>query len=111
MQRFGLTTIPPDQAQLYEWLTNAIYNPHFWVWYSSQVWNGGNQIAVEYDIQKDLQGNHSLAMGVYPNGELHVFANGKDVGTPWRNVPVDVPVYGVVGLENASFKLGKYIIA
>ena len=39
-------------------------------------------------------------MAVYPNGELHVFANGQDVGTPWSNLPTDTPLYGVVGLEN-----------
>ena len=108
-----MTTISPDKALLYKWLSSAIYNPHFWVWFSGHVWNGGHQIAVGYDIQKDVQNNHSLAMAVYPNGELHVFANGKDVGTPWSNLPTDTPLYGVVGLENdgvyGSFKLGKHL--
>ena len=110
-QRFGLTTLTPDKAPLYKWLTNAIYDPHYWEWFSGHVWNGGNQKAVEYDIQNDVGNNHSLGMAVYPNGELHVFANGKDVGTPWQNLPLDLPLYGVVGLENfgiyGSFKLGK----
>ena len=92
-----MTTISPDKALLYKWLSSAIYNPHFWVWFSGHVWNGGHQIAVGYDIQKDVKNNHSLAMAVYPNGELHVFANGQDVGTPWSNLPTNTPLYGVVG--------------
>ena len=86
---------------------------HFWVWFSGHVWNGGHQVAVGYDIQKDVKNNHSLAMAVYPNGELHVFANGQDVGTPWSNLPTDTPLYGVVGLDNdgvyGKVKLGKHL--
>ena len=45
--------------------------------------------------------------------QLHVFANGQDVGTPWSNLPTDTPLYGVVGLENdgvyGKFELGKHL--
>ena len=81
------------------------------MWFGDHVWNNGNQKPVP-PIGKVQKTNQTLAMVVYPNGELHVFADGKNVGIPWQNLPVDVPLYGVVGLENkgpgsrGSYKLG-----
>ena len=86
------------------------------MWFHENVWNGGKSKPVGFDVEKDPKANQTVAMAVYPNGELHVFADGKDLGAPWQNLPSpDVPLYGVVGLENygpssrGSFKLGEYI--
>jgi len=84
------------------------------VWFHANVWNAGKPKPVGFDVEQDLKNpNQTVAMAVYPNGELHVFADGKDLGSPWQNLPSpDVPLYGVVGLENygpsfrGSFKLG-----
>ena len=113
-QRFGLTTVPPAQQTLPEWLTNEIWAANYWVWFHDNVWNNGVYKHVEFGIESQLKtANQTLAVGVYPSGELHVFADGKDVGTPFQNLPLDPPMYGVVGLENygvstrGSFRLGK----
>ena len=116
LQRFGLTTSPPDTASLFEWLTSAIYLPDYWVWFYSHVWNNGNQIRVQFNIEEsggsNLKVGQTLGMAVFPNGDLHVYVDGRDVGMPWKNLPTDKPLYGVVGLENSgaqtrgSFKLG-----
>ena len=116
IQRFGLTTSPPDTAPLFKWLTNAIYDPNYWVWFHNNVWNSGKPASVQFNIEEsggsNLKVGQVLSMSVFPNGELHVYVDGKDMGAPWKNLPTDKPIYGVVGLENSgsstrgSFKLG-----
>ena len=93
-------------------MTDNIYNKHFWVWFNGNVWNNDAYNQVGFDIGSGLVADQTtMAMGVYPNGELHAFANGKDVGTPFQNIPIDVQIYGALGLENngvhGSFKLGE----
>ena len=111
-----MTTVQPAQQTLQEWLTNMIWAENYWVWFHDHVWNHGTQMLVGFGIESDLKSaNQTLSMGIYPNGELHVFADGNDVGTPFQNLPTDIPIYGVVGLENygpstrGSFKLGKQL--
>jgi hypothetical protein len=87
-----------------------IWNKNYWEWFAAHVWNGGDQIPVGFNVG-DLNVNQTIAMAVDHNGELHVYTDGKDVGTPWNNLPVHVPLYGVIGLENSgnysSYQLGK----
>jgi hypothetical protein len=85
-----------------------IWNKNYWEWFAAHVWNGGDQVSVGFNIQGDLTANQTMAMAVYPNGELHVYADGKDVGTPWKNLPVDLPLYGVIGLENLGVSYGSF---
>lgn len=105
-----------DQAPLPKYLTDETGNKDFWMWFGSNVWNGGAKKPVGFDIEKELtRPNQTLAMAVSLDGELHVFADGKDVGTPWQNLPVDIPMYGVVGLANndpingGKFQIGEQI--
>ena len=116
LQHFGLTTSPPDTAPLFQWLTEAVYRSDYWVWSHDNVWNDGKQVKVQFNIQESDRSNlklnsQTLGMAVFPNGALHVYVNGKDVGTPWKNLPTDKPLYGVVGLgsgtADGTFKLGK----
>jgi hypothetical protein len=84
---------------------------HFWIWSDADVWNGGTKKDIGVEIDEDV--NETVGMAVYPGGELHVFADGEDLGMPWTNLPSDVPLFGVVGLENhgpltrGCFRLGK----
>ena len=50
----------------------------------------------------NLKVGQTLGMSVLPSGELHVYVDGEDIGTPWKNLSIDKPFYGVVGLENFS---------
>ena len=91
-----------------------IWSFNFWVWFHENIWNAGVAKSIGFNVEEDLKNpNQTVAMMVYPNGELHVFADGKYLGTPWQILTLpDVPLYGVVGLENhgpssrGSFKLG-----
>ena len=84
------------------------------MWFRGNVWNAGEPKPVGFDVEVDLRNpSQTVAMMVYPNGDLHVFADGKYLGTPLQNLTLpDVSLYGVVGLENhglrtqGSFKLG-----
>ena len=86
------------------------------MWFHNNVWNNGKYKEVQFNIEdshgSNLKDGQTLGMAVFPNGELHVYVDGRDVGTPWKNLPTDKPLYGVVGLENynvqtrGSFKLG-----
>ena len=113
-----MTILQPDQAPLLHWLTNEIWERNYWEWFKQNVWNGGSGEPVEFNLEKDLKrANQTVAMVVHSNGELHILADGKDVGMPWNNLPVNVPMYGVVGLENfgtpdtqGSFELGKRLL-
>ena len=108
---------PPDTAPLFKWLTNAIYRSDYWVWFHNNVWNKGKPASVQFNIEENYGTNlkigQTLGMAVFPSGELHVYVDGRDVGTPWKNLPIHTPLYGVVGLENfgenSSFKLGKHV--
>ena len=92
----------------------------YWVWFRSHVWNNGKQIGVLFNIEKsggsNLKVDQTLGMAVFPNGDLHVYVDGRDVGMPWKNLPTDKPLYGVVGLENlgeqtrGNFKLGTFFV-
>ena len=118
-QHFGLTTSPPGTAPLFQWLTEAAYRSDYWVWSHDNVWNDGKPVKVTFNIQESdgtaLKVGQTLGMAVFPNGELCVYVDGKDMGTPWKNLPVDKLLYGVVGLENTgggvngSFELGTFL--
>ena len=114
-----MTTSPPDTAPLFQSLTDALHRSKFWVWSHDNVWNDGKPANVHFNIRKSdgtsLKVGQTLGMAVFPNGELHVYFDGKDVPTSWKNLPTDKMLYGVVGLDNAggdpsgSFELGMCV--
>ena len=46
-------------------------------------------------------------MAVFPDGKLHCYYEGKDIGTTFSNLPVDTPLYGVIGTEWGTYKIGE----
>ena len=112
-QRFGLTTnVSPNQTVLQKYASSLIHEMNYWIWFNEIVWNVNVTKPVEFDLQRDLQSvNQTVAM-MHCSGAIRVFVDGIEVGRPWNNLPMNVPVFGFVGLENlgtmraGSFKLG-----
>ena len=68
-------------------------------------------MGVTFNIERAKLGQ-TFGVAVFTSGELHVYVDGEDIGTPWKNLPTDKPFYGVVGLENfgtygSQFELGN----
>lgn len=111
-----MTTCPPETAPLYSKISDAFSSTQFWVWSQSVVWHGGKSTNVDFDIEPNsLKVGQKLGISTFPNGELHVYVDGKDVGTPWNNLPTDTPLYGVVGLgetgdNHSSFMLSMNLV-
>ena len=72
-----------------------------------KVWHG--KVCANVDVNLgDLKADQTIAMAVSSEGECHVYVDGMHMGAPWKNLPTDAPLYGVVGLEgeNSSFRIG-----
>ena len=103
-----MTTCPPETAPVIFHATSALLAAEFWMWSQLHVWNDNKQIPVTYGLPSLLKPGDTLGMTVFPNGELHVYYNDQDVGTPFKIVPVDRPIYGVIDVKKAQCGGGSY---
>ncbi len=115
-QVFGLTVSSPADAFKFKYPSSAIYSPDYWVWFNDQIWNNNIQIQVPHGIPGSLHNGDTVGMAVFPNGELHVYLNGKDIATTFNNLPVNSFLYGFVGINtgglyySGTMKLGNFYI-
>ena len=106
------TNVSPYQTVLHKYASNLIHEMNYWIWFKEDVWNANITKPVGFYLERDLRSvNQTVAM-MHCSGEIHVFVDGIKVGRPWNNLPMNVPVFGFVGLDNlgtgraGSFKLG-----
>ena len=102
----GLTSCSSESAEIFKGLSSAIHNPIYWTWLQGHVWNNSNQVEVQKNISSLGDGN-TVGMAVYPNGELHIYFNRKYIGAPFKNLPVSLPLYGVIGTSAGMYQIGK----
>ena len=105
------TNVSPNQTVRNSYASNLIHQMNYWIWFNNYVWNFNILKPVGFHLERDLRSvNQTVAM-MHCSGEIRVFVDDIEVGRPWNNLPVDVPVYGFVGLDNSgtggSFELGK----
>ena len=113
-QRVGLTTELPENVP--ERLLNKTPGSHEWYLsdnfgYCGLYHNNKETKFLELPLLKTLTPGQSVGLLVTPNGQLHLFFDGKHHLEIATGLPVDIPLLGVASVHGTCTKIKSEIMS
>lgn len=110
-QDIALTTENPEKCTILDYLIRMYSwsKMSYWRLYTDEIHHSDQEKFIETNM-KNLQVGQSVGLLVTPDGNLHLFLDGKHREVVWSGLPTDEPLWGVADVRGNCTKIKADIL-